>query len=130
MSIAKISVGELERDVLEVLWCEARDLSVHDVTAALRGKSLAYTTVLTVLVRLFEKGLLVRVKDGRAFLYAPKVTREAFAAQRALDVLSARGRSPDRGMLLAFLDSAEEEDPAILDRLTTLLAERRARREK
>ncbi len=47
--------------------------SVHDLQAALSrgGSELAYTTVMTVLVRLHEKGLVERTKEGRRVLYAP-----------------------------------------------------------
>ena len=60
----------------------AGSLSVHDLRAALEraGHDLAYTTVMTVLVRLHDKGLVVRTKEGRRYLYAtagraPTVTR-------------------------------------------------------
>lgn len=123
MSTATSSYGDLQAEVLEVLWDRDRALSVTEVSEALtRHPSLAYTTVLTVLVRLFEKGRLRRDKVGRAYVYAPLVTREAFMAQRALTLLSRDGRSPDRGALLAFIDSAHETDPAILDALSELLA--------
>jgi predicted transcriptional regulator len=50
----------------------AESLSVSDVRHRLdaRGSELAYTTVMTVLSRLHEKGLLVRQKEGRRFRYA------------------------------------------------------------
>ena len=47
--------------------------SVQDLQTSLEksGSALAYTTVMTVLVRLHEKGLVVRTKEGRRFLYSP-----------------------------------------------------------
>lgn len=65
-------VGPLELKVLGVLNREA-NLSVSEIQAILKknGHDLAYTTVMTVLVRLFNKELVVREKDGRQFLYAP-----------------------------------------------------------
>lgn len=69
-----------------------RALSVHDVQATLtsEGHELAYTTVMTVLVRLHEKGLVAREREGRRYLYrsgtrAPEVTRGIVASlKRAL----------------------------------------------
>jgi predicted transcriptional regulator len=66
--------------------------SVQDIQAALAraGHDLAYTTVMTVLTRLHEKGVLVRTKDGRRYLYAmgkrgPAVTQGIVARiQKAL----------------------------------------------
>ena len=46
-------------------------------------RSLAYTTVLTVMNRLVDKGLLLQNKTGRAHLYRPAMSREAYAAQSA-----------------------------------------------
>lgn len=107
MSLANVSLGELEREVLELLWCEARPLAPGDVASALGG-TLAYTTVMIVRVRLHEKGVVRRARDGRASLYEPCIARDAFVAGRALEALRSGGRSPDRGPLLAFLDSAEK----------------------
>jgi predicted transcriptional regulator len=49
----------------------AQDQSVSDIQAALKvnGHDLAYTTVMTVLVRLFKKKLVSRHKNGRQYLY-------------------------------------------------------------
>lgn len=65
-------IGPLELKVLGVLNMEA-DMSVSDIQATLKkqGHDLAYTTVMTVLVRLFNKKLVVRQKEGRQFRYSP-----------------------------------------------------------
>lgn len=65
-------VGPLELKVLGVL-NTAANMSVSDIQTVLKkqGHDLAYTTVMTVLVRLFNKNLVVRQKEGRQFLYSP-----------------------------------------------------------
>ncbi len=65
-------VGPLELKVLGVLNSEA-NMSVSDIQSMLKklGHDLAYTTVMTVLVRLFNKNLVVRKKEGRQYLYSP-----------------------------------------------------------
>lgn len=65
-------VGPLELKVLGVLNRES-NLSVSDIQSSLKrqGHDLAYTTVMTVLVRLFNKDLVIRQKEGRQFLYSP-----------------------------------------------------------
>lgn len=67
-----LQLGPLEMDILGILHGNGPS-SVHDISAKLnaKGKKLAYTTVMTVLGRLFEKGLLTREKQGRQFIYAP-----------------------------------------------------------
>ncbi|MBX2993603.1 MAG: BlaI/MecI/CopY family transcriptional regulator [Bdellovibrionaceae bacterium] len=65
-------VGPLELKVLGILNSEA-NVSVSDIQTSLKkqGHDLAYTTVMTVLVRLYNKDLVTRQKEGRQFLYAP-----------------------------------------------------------
>ena len=67
--------------------------SVLDALNAERSRSLAYTTVMTIMSRLFERGLLVREKTGRSYVYVP-VSDEAglveAVSQRAVDELIAR----------------------------------------
>lgn len=72
MSNKLSNVGPLELKVLGVLNTEA-NMSVSDIQSVLKkqGHNLAYTTVMTVLVRLFDKNLVVREKEGRQFLYSP-----------------------------------------------------------
>ncbi len=119
------SLGELEARVLEVLWDSPEALSVREVGAALRRRpALAYTTVMTVLDRLHDKGFVTRTKLGRAFSYRPRVERDVLFAERAVAALSPKGPPPN-AVLSAFLDSVESRDPSVLDRLAVLIQARR-----
>jgi predicted transcriptional regulator len=66
------ALGPLEMRVLGLL-AGAGPTSVQDIQAALAraGHDLAYTTVMTVLGRLHEKGVVARTKEGRRYLYSP-----------------------------------------------------------
>lgn len=66
-----LEVGPLEMEVLGVLNA-GTDLSVSEIQSSLKttGHDLAYTTVMTVLVRLHKKNLVSRKKEGRQFLYS------------------------------------------------------------
>jgi predicted transcriptional regulator len=127
------SLGPLEERVVEILWRESRGLSVREVHGAL-GHELAYTTVMTTLDRLFKKGLLVRERDGCAYRYSPRVTREVFTAgllRRLLEPLLRRG--PVRPMLATLVDAVGERDRALLPELLRLVREKERglrRREK
>jgi hypothetical protein len=72
-------LGDLEADVMEAIWARG-EATVHDVHERLAGadRELAYTTVMTVMSRLAEKGLLERRKDGAAYLYMPAASKEEF----------------------------------------------------
>ena len=68
---AKRSFGELELAILHLFSKSAEGLTVSDVMERLGGRN-AYTTIMTVMTRLFEKGALKRTKQGRSYLYSKK----------------------------------------------------------
>jgi predicted transcriptional regulator len=73
--------GELEATVMDRMWSADEPRSVRDILEDLqRGRSIAYTTVMTVMERLFRKGMLTRVEQGRAFLYSPAQSRADYTA--------------------------------------------------
>ena len=67
----------LEAEIMRIVW-EKKSATVREVWQELRsqGKRLAYTTVMTVMVRLHEKGILSRVKEGKGYRYFPNQPRE------------------------------------------------------
>jgi len=67
---------------MEALWGAASELSVQGVSDAL-GPGHNYKTVMTVLNRLVEKGLLMRELDGRAYRYRPSQSRPQFLRSAA-----------------------------------------------
>ncbi|MEV6900268.1 BlaI/MecI/CopY family transcriptional regulator [Amycolatopsis sp. NPDC051372] len=79
--------GELEAEVLAVLWQHDQPASAADVRQWLDDDSLAYTTVVTILSRLHEKGVLAREKQGRMFAYHPVDDAPGLAARRMRAVL-------------------------------------------
>lgn len=75
-------LGPLERRVMEHLW-RAGPSTVTQTREALNrstGSPLAYTTVMTILVRLHEKGYVVRTREGRHFRYAASFDEAALPA--------------------------------------------------
>ena len=105
----KLAMGELEASVMEVLWDAGGWLTpgeVHEVLA--QDRALGYTTVMTILVRLWKKGRLERQRDGRAFAYRPLQTREEHAALRMSEWLDAvRDRPRTLAHFLSGLGSDE-----------------------
>jgi predicted transcriptional regulator len=84
--------GELENQVLDVVWGAPGPVTPRQVHEELsRSRTLAYTTVMTILVRLSRKGLLERKAAGRAFAYRPLVSREQRAAARMNEALTSAG---------------------------------------
>ncbi len=106
--------GALERDVMEVLWCADGPLTPAEVREQL-GVELAYTTVMTVLGRLHDKGRADRDTRGRAFAYSAAVTESELAAEQMNAVLSS---ATDRvGALGGLIGALSMGDRAALRRL-------------
>jgi predicted transcriptional regulator len=120
------ALGSLERQVLERLWELGTDVSVRELQGAFDG--LAYTTLMTTLDRLFKKGLLSRRRDGRAFLYRPRLSPEQLRRQVAADVIDGllgQDRESARPVISTFIDAVDERDHALLDELETLIRRKR-----
>ena len=117
-------LGELEAEVMNTLW-QRTDQTVVEVEERLRRKrEIAHTTVLTTLDRMHRKGYLTRQKQGKAFVYAPRYTREEFERGLAQEVLVALLGGMGEPVLSTFIDLVSEDDEK-LDRLEALIKEKR-----
>jgi predicted transcriptional regulator len=119
----------LEAAIMDVFWATDTSRVVRDVVAELGPeRTLAYTTVMTVMDNLHRKGWLTRERDGRAWRYSAALSREAYTAQAMNDVLAG---SVDRaGALARFVDQIDAEDAqALSEALAAALAQRRTRRQ-
>ena len=109
-------MGELENMVMDILWDHGGWMTPGEVTDVLaKRRPLSYSTILTILVRLVEKGRLTRRKDGRAYAYRPVQTREEHAAIRMREVLRTTADRP--ALLSQFVRNLNAKDRAQLLRL-------------
>ena len=79
------ALHELESEVMEQLWSSG-EASVRSVMEALNAQAKAdraYTTYMTVMARLHDKGLLARRRDGKTDYYTPAYERDEYMALRA-----------------------------------------------
>lgn len=108
---ARRAAGELEAEVLSVLWAADGPMVPAEVQAAVGGR-LAYTTVLTILSRLHDKGVLRRTRAGRAHAYEAVLDAPGIAARRMRSLLEGRG---DRAAVLSrFVAGLEGDDETAL----------------
>jgi predicted transcriptional regulator len=106
-------LGELESAIMDVLWSIDAPAKVRDVLDRLdTGRSLAYTTVMTVLDNLHRKQWVDRAKDGKAYLYEPAISRAEAAARSLRAVLDDSG-DPEAA-LLHFARSVSDREIEIL----------------
>ena len=102
------TAGELE--VLKVLW-DRGPSTVRDVMEVLnRTRERAYTSVMSLLNVMVEKGLLERVPQGRAFVYRPTVDREQTLGRMVSDLLG-RAFEGSASQLLAHL--LDQSNPSV-----------------
>ncbi len=122
-------LGPLEYAVMQALW-DTSPASVPAVLEVVNSQraaedQLAYTTVMTVLSRLHEKGLLVRDRRGRGYDYAPRYSEAGLVAhlserevqglldrygEVALAQFAAAVDRADQGLLARLRDAAEADD--------------------
>ncbi|HTU71786.1 MAG TPA: BlaI/MecI/CopY family transcriptional regulator [Candidatus Baltobacteraceae bacterium] len=107
-----------ELRLMEVLWKRGR-ATVADVVDALAPPPLAYSTVLTTLRTLEQKGYIAHDEDGRSYVYRPLVARDD-AAKSAMRHLLDRffGNSPG-ALAVTLLDDTQlsEDDVAKIKRM-------------
>jgi len=111
-SESPIRLSQLEVECIRVLW-RKKAASVAEVRSGI-PRPLAYTTVMTVLDRMMEKGAVVRRKNGRAYMYFP-----------ALDLHSARLQAVQR-----LVDNLFDHDAQALIRFVAEHGEARAAGER
>ncbi|HEX2442631.1 MAG TPA: BlaI/MecI/CopY family transcriptional regulator [Vicinamibacterales bacterium] len=117
--------GPLEIRVLDALWRRERSASVGDLASEFAPT--AYTTLMTTLERLRRKGVLVRAREGRAFLYEPRWSRAELTERLASRTLGAWLEHPTAAqpILSSFIDAVSSRDERLLDELDRLIRQKR-----
>jgi predicted transcriptional regulator len=117
-------LGPLETEIMEILWEDERS-TVKKVHRRLSQKrEIAYTTVMTTMSRLAEKGVLNRHREGLAYVYSPAISAEDFVQLVVRQVLD--------GLLDDYTDTAidymieylAQKDPNELKRLQKVIQAR------
>jgi predicted transcriptional regulator len=118
-------LGPLEADIMEVVWAH-EEVTVRDVHRALSGqRDIAYTTVMTTLGRLADKGFLRRIESQPAHRYLPLVSEEQYAASTVHSVVDwLVSHFPDPAVAY-FVDRVEREDEKVIERLREAIERRR-----
>jgi predicted transcriptional regulator len=107
-----LTLTNAEHRIMEVIWAKG-SATVAEVVEALEGKD-AYTTILTLMRILKVKGYLSSRKEGRAFVFAPKVDRNTVARKAVHQLLSKFFAGSPSELVLTFLRE-EELTPEELD---------------
>jgi BlaI family transcriptional regulator, penicillinase repressor len=119
-----------ELEALKVLW-DRREATVRDIAEAMNAgrEDLAYTTVLSLLQVMEQKGLVTHRRDGKAYVYLPKVERQSTFRQLAGGFLEKVFDGAVDEYLVHALDAKRLSDKE-LDQLEAMLADARAKSAK
>ncbi len=119
-------LGDLEAPIMEIVW-SAAEASVQEVCDAL-GPEHNYKTVMTVMNRLVEKGLLLRHKVSKAFLYSAAESKQAFMDGISRTVATGLVREFGATAIAQFVDVVGELGPTELAALEELVHNKVERR--
>jgi len=123
-SLAGRRVGELEEAIMAELWSAPEPLTGRELLDRLPGGPRAYTTVMTVLSRLVDKGLVERVAEERTHRYRAAGDPEHLTAQAISQMVTS---AADPTAVLAYFVEGID-DPTLIDELVVLVERLREER--
>ncbi|MFC1475485.1 BlaI/MecI/CopY family transcriptional regulator [Candidatus Zixiibacteriota bacterium] len=114
------TLTEVESKLMAIVW-ELGEATVNDVVAVLPEKNRpAYNTVLTTMRILEQKGYLRHIKEGRAHVYRPLVSRNQARRQVVRHMVQSFFNDSPELLLLSILEN-EKMSPAELERLKQMI---------
>jgi predicted transcriptional regulator len=119
-------LGPLETEVMEAVW-DGGEVTVRDVQSVLmKQRPVAYTTVMTTMGRLADKGFLQRIEVQPAHRYSALLSRDEYAETTVSSILDwLVGQFGDPAVAY-FVDRIEKEDAALLNTLREAIESRKA----
>jgi BlaI family penicillinase repressor len=123
MAKQRHKLGDVQLELMKIIW-EKGKATVREVTDAVSAKrTMAYTTVLTMLRELENKGLLTHEVDGRTYVYKPVVQRKRVVAGILGDIRQ-RLFDGSAAALLAHVLDMEAVAPGELDQMKQMIADK------
>jgi len=114
--------GELEEKVMNVLWKKG-NATVSEVKKALKDK-FAHTTIMTILDRLYKKGILNREKEGKGYRYYPLMSKEEFEKMVAKKVVKEMTKENPTVAIAAFEGIVENLSKDEIEKLKKMIEEK------
>ncbi len=115
-------LGELESEIMEIVWQSKEPIPVRKVTETLqRKRKIAYTTVMTIMGRLVDKGLLKRSSSDRAYTYQSIYSKDRFITKVARQIVKNFISNFGDAAVAHFAEEVEKLAPAKQKELKKLL---------
>ena len=121
---------ELELEILKILW-ESSPLSVREVREQLEDHAdrvLTHSTVITMMNIMHRKGFLKRKKEGKSFLFSPKIKKGKVTGGMVGDMLSRVFEGSAEAMVTNLLETADLDSDELAE--IRKLINRKAREKK
>lgn len=117
-------LGELESEVMEIVWRSKKPIPVRSVTEIIqKRRKIAYTTVMTIMGRLVEKGFLKRTPSGKAYVYFPVYTKDKFLTRATRQIIKNFIASFGNAAIAHFVEEVDKLTPEKREELRKLLKE-------
>lgn len=115
-------LGNLEKQIMELIWNLDHPMCVAEVVEILSKKRvIAYTTVMTIMTRLVNKGILTRQLHESKYLYRAHVNRDEFAAKAIHAIFSNVLSSLGEEVVVHFMNEIQKMNPKKKQELIKLL---------
>ncbi len=116
--IARMKVlGELEQDIMDILW-QLESATVRTVFERIRRKRrIAYTTVMTIMDRLYSKRMLNRTKHSRTYTYSPRIPKADFMRRASARIIDSLVKDFGDVAIAQFADAIDQVTPEKLEAL-------------
>jgi len=102
------SLSELELEVMNIVW-KTNPCSVRDILKIIsRKKNLAYTTIGTVLARLYAKRMVAKDEESLAILYSPKISKLEYSKSISGSFFHSFFQSFGDAAIASFAESIDE----------------------
>ena len=119
-------LGPLESEIMGLIWQQGQ-ATVKEIHRVLSQKrELAYTTVMTTMSRLADKGILNRARSGIAYLYRPAMSKPEFDHWVLRSVLTGLLENFDGSLMEYLVEYLSRSHPEQLEQLRQALACRAA----
>lgn len=92
---------------MDLVWKES-SCTVREVHQKLKSDKLAYTTVATIVQRLYKKGLVEKKEQGKAFIFSPKLSKESYSKKLAKRFMHGFFDSFGNTAITAFAESVDQ----------------------
>jgi predicted transcriptional regulator len=117
------AISELEQQIMNIVW-EKDGCCVKEVLAEMqKKKDIQYTTVLTILQRLYEKGLIEKEETKKAFIYKAKVSKHDYSKMMVKDFVHKLVNSFGDVAIASFAEGIDSLSKQKREKLVKLLEE-------